>query len=63
MRLLTEAELYAIGDRLADLEKDAPFAPVMAQLLTDANTLLEQVEELQVRRAALAGGLRDLLRS
>lgn len=60
MKLITATELSDIEQRLDELANE-PFQPPLAQLLRDANTLLEQVHELQLRRAQLRQSMFDVL--
>jgi hypothetical protein len=60
MKLIDGSELSNIEQRLDELANE-PFQPPLAQLLRDANTLLEQVHELHLRRAQLRQAMLDLI--
>jgi hypothetical protein len=59
MDLITGTEMAAIEHRLDDLDP-MPLPPELKQLLTDANTLVEQVHEMRIRwhhiQTAINGG-------
>jgi hypothetical protein len=60
MDLISEREAAAIEARLNDLDDDATLLPPdMKQLLVDANTLMEQLYELQNRWARVVQAVKD----